>query len=353
MIDHYPNGKPFTLQGPFRYRLRNMAHLFLSVAKISGRRVVQGPAFPGANLALEVGIEFFREAFLYAIRQNPTSEGRAYLDSIIFHAPVLDEVSTEFVEEGVQGVWFTPPRLTAERPILFFPGGGYLFNPISAAALHALISKATGRRVFALNYPLAPEHPFPAQLEVAQKCYWWMVERHGFSPSSIIVGGASAGGNLCLALLLTLRSQKQPMPGQTFLLSPWVDICNSGESMRCDESQDWICLEGSEICACKFCGYAAADHPLVSPIHADLNGLGPIYIQAGGSEIFIDMIREFHARAREQGSLVTLDVWDEMIHCFQAFAEDVPAGREALERLSQVISRQEIGSREIRTISAN
>lgn len=331
------NRKPFALRGRFCFRLRNLARLLAYSLLVSARRTMHGPVSTGCSWGAETGREFMREQFRYAFHRESIIDGRDYLDSLIFHSPALDRVTVELVDGAIRGSWYTPPELKSPLPLLFFPGGGYVFNPISGSTLNAELCLATGRRLFALNYPLAPEYPFPAQLEEAQRAYVWLIDELGIEPGSMILGGASAGGNLCLALLLSLREQRQPQPALAFLLSPWVDLGNSGESMTGNEPMDWISKETSELAARWYCDRERLDQPLVSPLFAELSALAPIYIQAGGSEIFIDMIRDFVTRAEEQSAPVQLEVWQRMIHCFQAFGDEIPESREALDRLGDVV----------------
>ncbi len=338
MIKTIPNKKPFILRGRWRYRFRNLAWLTGSSISVSARRLVRGPSSPGCSWGAETGTAFLRSQFLYAFGQEHIADGREYLDSVIFHSPAIDQVAIEEVDEGIKGAWYTPPELVDDIPLLFFPGGGYVFLPVATATLHALIALATGRRLFALTYPLAPEYPFPAQLVTAQRAVNWLIQRQGIQPESLILGGASAGGNLCLALLLTLRDQGRAQPALAFLLSPWVDLTNSGASMVANEPMDWISKKTSDMASGWFCGLEQADHPLVSPLYADLQDLPPIYIQAGGSEIFVDMIRAFATRAANQGAQVQLEVWEKMIHCFQSFGDDMPEARAALDQLGQVVN---------------
>ena len=84
-----------------------------------------------------------------------------------------------------------------------------------------------------------------------------------------------------------------------------------------------------------FCERAERWHPLVSPVWADLRGLPPIYIQAGGAEILYDSIQAFADRARKQGADVVLETWKNMNHVFQMFGPDVPQSAEALRRLGK------------------
>lgn len=335
----YPNKQPFLLRGRKSFQVQNLARLLRAMLLVAIRRRRHGPAIPGSSWLTESGIHFFREQFAIAGRFKSFQDGRDYLDSILFPLPALEQVQLEVVDEVVQGTLFTPQRLVGQQPLLFFPGGGYVFNPLSTAALHATISLVTGRRLFAASYPLAPESAFPAQLEAAEGAYWWMVESLGIPPESMIVGGASAGGNLCLALLLRLRDTAQPLPKLAYLLSPWVDLGNSGDSMTRNESADWILLESSQRYARLYCGEESVSNPLISPLLADLHGLPSMYIQAGGQEIFIDMIRAFSSRAKEHGVDVRLDVWDRMIHSFQAFYGQFSESEEALLSLGEVIDQ--------------
>jgi len=88
-----------------------------------------------------------------------------------------------------------------------------------------------------------------------------------------------------------------------------------------------------------FCQGTEPENPLVSPVHADLRGLPPIYIQAGEAEILIDMIRTFARKAKEQGASVSLEVWKQMNHDFQAYGTTMQQSKEALQRIGEVIQQ--------------
>ncbi len=334
-----PNKQPFLLRGRRAFQAQNLARLLKAMLLVAVRRLRHGSSIPGASWQTESGIYFFREQFVIAGRFKELQDGRDYLDSILFPVPALEQVRVEYVDDAVKGAWFTPPKLAGELPVLFFPGGGYIFEPLSTAALHATIALVTGRRLFTASYPLAPEFTFPAQLEAAERAYWWMADNLAIPPESMIVGGASAGGNLCLALLLKLRDAAQPLPALACLLSPWVDLGNSGRSMTGNTGADWITLETCQRSAPLYCGEESAGNPLISPLFADLRGLPSLYIQAGGQEIFIDMIRAFANQVDEDGVDVRLDVWEKMIHTFQAFYGQLHESKEALVVLGEVINQ--------------
>jgi acetyl esterase/lipase len=82
-----------------------------------------------------------------------------------------------------------------------------------------------------MEYRLSPEHRYPAALDDALRNYRLLLAR-GLEPEQIVVAGESAGGNLTAALLLALRQERMPMPAGAYLLSPWLDTTQSGESYR-------------------------------------------------------------------------------------------------------------------------
>ena len=120
--------------------------------------------------------------------------------------------------------------------------------------------------------------------------------------------GDSAGGNLTLALLLSLRDTQLPMPALGVCICPWTDLGNSGASMTQNETYDWVKKRMAERWAQWFCHGADPRNPVISPIHADLKGLAPIYVQAGSAEILYDMIRTFADRGHRCGGDGALEV---------------------------------------------
>ncbi|MCX7168904.1 MAG: alpha/beta hydrolase, partial [Proteobacteria bacterium] len=130
-----------------------------------------------------------------------------------------------------------------------------------------------------------------------------------------------------------------PLPAVAICIAPWTDVENSGESMTKNQPYDWVekrmAIQWSEWLR----NGADPKNPLISPIHADLSGLAPIYIQAGSAEILHDMIREFENRAREQHADVTVEVWQNMNHDFQAFGDAILESKHALQRIGEVIER--------------
>jgi epsilon-lactone hydrolase len=294
---------------------------------------------PAWNLAAELGTEILKRQLAIAFEMTDMNEARSYLDSFSICSSALSKVSTTDVAlENFKGSWFTPKDFDSAVTLLYLHGGGYSFYPKSSysnfAAIIALSAKA---KLFALDYRLAPEHKFPAQLTDATSAYRWLLS-NGVNPQQLVVLGDSAGGNLTLALLLSLRDSALPPPALAICLSPATDFGAWGAGAPVNSDFDWITQGMTLHWADWFCTLKERSDPLVSPVNADLRGLPPIYIQAGGSEILLASIQMFVERAREQGASVVLETWPAMNHDFQMLGYEVPQSAEAIQRIGEVIA---------------
>ena len=324
--------------GPTRYQLRSAAEISQAILAVSGRRMLKGPRQPGWNWLVELSTEILKRQVTTALKMRDVKEARCYLDSVVITSPALSGVDiTPVVQEKFRGSWFAQTNAETDVTVLYFHGGGYSFYPQGYANFIALITQAAKSRTFALDYRLSPEHRFPAQLEDALSAYCWLLET-GTDPENLIFAGDSAGGNLALASLLTARDRKLPLPALVVALSPATDLEGERASLTRNQASDWIEKQMLEKWAGWFCEPAQRRDPLVTPLSADLRGLSPIYIQAGGSEILYDSIQAFADHARSQGAEVVLETWKNMNHVFQMFGPDVPQSAEALERIGEVIA---------------
>ena len=127
------------------------------------------------------------------------------------------------------------------------------------------------------------------------------------------------------------------MPAGAVCLSPWTDLANGGASMAANEPFDLIDRRMVAQWTAWYAGGRDPKDPEISPFYADFAGFPPVYIQAGGAEIMIDMIRAYAEKARREGADVTLDVWDHMIHNFQAFGDRMEESEEALGRIREFV----------------
>lgn len=218
--------------------------------------------------------------------------------------------------------------------MLYLHGGGYAYYSMTHQNLIACVTLAASTRTFALDYRLTPEHPFPAQIEDAMAAYRWLLET-GVEPGKLLLAGDSAGGNLTLALLQSIREAGLPQPAGAVCICPWTDISNPGISMVENSKYDWVIKEMPEKWTKWFHPETETKNPIISPVHADLKGLAPIYIQAGTAEILYSMICDFFAAAQSQGADVKLDTWQNMTHDFQAYGDLIEESKEALYRIGE------------------
>ena len=248
-------------------------------------------------------------------------------------ADILASVKIEpFDSHGVKGVWFKPKRAAENRVLLYFHGGGYVVGSSkTAAAIAGYLAHKAGILCFALDYPLAPESPYPAALENALKAYRMLLDK-GFKPENIVFGGDSAGGGLSLAVLLSIRDKGLPMPAGAYLLSPWTDLSNRFASHEIKKDVDiLITADFLGTLASLYAKGEDLKNPLISPAFADLRGLPPLLIHVGSHETLLDDTLTVVRNAAMADVPVKLTVWPGYFHVFQMFSERFEGGRRALQ----------------------
>lgn len=243
---------------------------------------------------------------------------------------------------SLAGEWIEPvasDHAARQRCILYFHGGAYI--AMSARTHRALTSRLalwSDASLFALDYRLAPEHPFPAALEDALAAYRTLIAR-GTDASRIVLAGDSAGGGLALALLIALRDRREKLPAAAVLFSPWTDLAVTGASVIDNNEADalffgaWVEPEARH-----YLGDTPATNPLASPFYGDLTGLPPLLFQVSDSEVLLDDSRRVVAKARLAGVAATLQIWPGVPHGWQLFAPILPEGRAALRDASDFIA---------------
>lgn len=235
----------------------------------------------------------------------------------------------------LRGEWQTPQRLQGEGVILFLHGGGYLAgSPRTHRSCSAWLAHHAQLRLFSLDYRLAPEHPYPAALEDAVGAVRALVAS-GVPASKLVLAGDSAGAGLVLAALLRLRELGQAMPAAAALLCPLTDLTGSGDSMRRNaDAEPLLGLRHREQAMRLYAGDLPFEHPMLSPLLADLRGLPPLFVQASRMEILWDDARRLVDAAAAAGVQVELDAWDGLGHDWQLTVPFTPEAREAVRRLA-------------------
>jgi epsilon-lactone hydrolase len=327
---------PFRTQGKIRFQLRSIWHLYASFFQVVFRRIFKGPLRQGWSLKFEMSVRFIKLQTSFGFEMSSINDSRAYEDALKLYSPARDQVTETRIDSPVKGDWIVPDTLDTDAVILYLHGGGYAYYADLHKNMMALLAQEIGAKMFALDYRLIPEHPYPAQLEDALAAYDWLSES-GHNVHKIVVMGDSAGGNLCLSLLLKLRESGRPQPALAVCIAPWTDIGNQGKSLYDNDPFDWVDHRMPIQWAQWLVGNNDPADPFISPIHADLRDLAPIYIQDGDTEILHDMIVAFHETAKLQGAAVELDTWKNMVHDFQAFGDLIPESREAIQKIKSKI----------------
>ena len=146
--------------------------------------------------------------------------------------PLPNNIKFKRVLAGnVYAEWITCGEVDTDKILMFMHGGGYYRGSIAATrSTVARISAEAKMSCLSIEYRLAPEHPFPAAIDDTYAAYKWLL-KEGINDKNIIVSGQSAGGGLCLALLLKIKENNGHQPKGAVAISPWTDLSQSGKTM--------------------------------------------------------------------------------------------------------------------------
>lgn len=251
-------------------------------------------------------------------------------------------VKGEYLEIGtIPALLLSPKGAPEDRIVLHCHGGAYVSGKLlQARAIAQLVAKHSGLKVLTFAYRLAPDDPYPAAREDAFACWQYLLSK-GYSPENIALTGESAGGNLCLTLTLYLRQIKQPLPRALCLMSPWVDLTQSGESHHRLKGYDPT-LDGDGLMrnALDYAGGVPLNDPMISPVFASFEGFPPTMIHVGMEEILLNDSEFLHAAMQRDQVDVTLVKWAGMCHVFQGFG--FPESRVSLKGFGYFL-REKLG----------
>jgi acetyl esterase/lipase len=203
--------------------------------------------------------------------------------------------------------------------VLYLHGGAYCVgSPATHRSITTRLARLTGATVFAADYRLAPEHPFPAAIDDAVAAYCGLLAA-GSASDHIVIAGDSAGGGLALATVLRLRELGQPLPAALVLFSPWVDL-GTPDRGPVPDGEVMVSLPWVNECALAYLGGKDAADPLASPINGDLRGLPPVLVQVGQDEILLQDSQRLHRALGAASVEVSLREYPRRWHVFQSNA---------------------------------
>jgi epsilon-lactone hydrolase len=246
----------------------------------------------------------------------------------------LDYLETE--AGGLPAMWAVPKRASTDRVLMCIHGGGFMGGSIyTHRKMFGHLAKAAGTRALLVSYRLLPEGVFPAPEDDVTNAYRWLLDQ-GISASRIAFAGDSVGGWLAITVQLRTRELGLPLPAAALLMSPCVDLETTGKSYETNRDSDPFFKR--DVVRGIIRGFLGEDtdarDPRVNPLYADLTGLGPLYIQAGGDETLADDARLLYEHAAKAGVDARLDIVPDMLHTFQMAAGRAPEADDAIRELA-------------------
>ena len=271
-------------------------------------------------------------------RAKDARGARAILNGGWFKTPRVVRI-TQATVGGVPGEWVESKEASNAGVLLYLHGGGYFAR---SARLHRPFTTAfaeRGFKVFAPDYRLAPENPFPAAVTDAVAAYRALGEAAG-AATRIVIAGDSAGGGLAVAALVKLRDEGDRLPAAAALFSPLTDLAGTGKSRENNDKRCAMFHAKGLARAAEFylCGADPHD-PLASPLYANLERLPPLMIHVGADETLLDDSTQLAERARAAGVAVELAVWPGVPHIWPLFHAFVPEGRQSLDAAAEFLRR--------------
>jgi len=246
----------------------------------------------------------------------------------------VDYLETEAA--GLPAMWAVPKRASTDRVVMCIHGGGFLGGSIyTHRKMFGHLAKAAGTRALLVSYHLLPEGVFPVPEGDVTNAYQWLLDQ-GIGAGRIAFAGDSVGGWLAVTVQLRARELGLPLPAAALLMSPCVDMETTGKSYETNQDSDpFFKRDAVRGIIRGFLGEGTdARDPRANPLYADLSGLGPLYIQAGGDETLADDARLLYEHASKAGVDARLDIVPDMLHTFQMAAGRAPEADDAIRELA-------------------
>jgi acetyl esterase len=250
----------------------------------------------------------------------------------------VEQLTVPGPDSGLAARLYVPVSAAPQPPplLVFFHGGGWVIgdlethdSPCRFLAAHA------GVQVLAVDYRLAPEHPFPAAAEDAFAAFSWAAAnaaRFGIEPDRIAVGGDSAGGNLAAVAALMARDEGGPVPAMQLLIYP---VTETGRELPSRQGfgegflltrRDMAYYEDRYLPA----GTDRSDPRVAILQTEDLAGLPPAYIAVAGFDPLRDEGVAYAERLREAGVPIALREHPGLVHTFINLTAICPSARAAM-----------------------
>ncbi len=225
---------------------------------------------------------------------------------------------------GVPIYVIRPPNVDTgdTRVCLEIHGGGMVHGGGECCkAIGVYWATKVGIPIWTVDYRMPPDHPYPAALDDCLSAYRALLRDH--RPEAIIVSGASAGANLAAAMILRARDEGLAMPAVTILLTPELDLTESGDTFHTNLGVDTVLTQSFMPANLLYAdGHDLAD-PYLSPIFGDFStGFPPTLLASGTRDLFLSNTVRMHRALRAAGVQADLHVFEAAPH--GGFMADTP-----------------------------
>lgn len=221
------------------------------------------------------------------------------------------------------------------KAIYYMHGGAYvLHSPQTTFSTWAPLAFQSGLKIYAVDYRLAPDHPYPAAPDDCFAVYRQLIRQ--YAPERLGLFGDSAGGALALVTALRARKQGLPLPTAVALRSPWADISKTGDTYYTNEGLDiFIHYEMNLRKAAEiYAGAHDMKNPELSPVYAKYPAdFPPVMILSSTRDLLLSCCARLDRVLKKEGVRVELDVFECMWHDFIGFP-DIPEADEAYADIS-------------------
>ncbi len=284
-------------------------------------------AIPGGNVDANDPVGIVREK-MHAIHPNAASPGT------IVEPDDLDGIPAKWI--------YTPENADSDRIVMHVHGGAFVSTEIDHYLTYGeFMSRKIGCRVVCFQWTWADEAPYPRAMNDTVTAFRALVAR-GIDPRRIAFVGDSCGGALALSAMCSLRDAGDPLPACMVGLTPWFDAEQTGDAALHPRGRDPFV--NADWIRARFRDYAGPKgdlrDPGISPFHAKLEGLPPMYLSVGGIDTTADDSTRLAERASREGVSVIVDLVAEMVHGYVGLGDAFPEATQAMERVALFLRHQ-------------
>ncbi|WP_067690643.1 alpha/beta hydrolase [Nocardia jejuensis] len=232
------------------------------------------------------------------------------------------------------------PDAVGHGAILYFHGGAFVAGGLNShRRLAARIARASGVALLNVDYTQLPKGHLLDSIDDAVAAYEHLLAR-GFAPQRIVFAGDSAGGGLAFAAALTVRDRGLGTPAAIAAIAPYADFDSATRSAHPNNESDAV-LTAHGLSVPPALGFARDGglDPRWSPVNQDFTGMPPALIQVGNTEVLLadtELLADRHLAANVP---LTVQIWDNAIHVFQAGADLLPEARTAIAEIGAFVRR--------------